>query len=366
MKWSALLIDDESVSQNTNITSLLESKVQNISIQNISISAFKTKQKEEGTDLSDFDVCITSDRVTAISLRSNEKHVVYWESLSDLSSQIDVSLQLSRTTKQFPLDLKDWKLVEVLHNSKDAIIYRAVDKNGLVAAIKRFKFTSQQLSKETIKHFLDRVKRQCGLRSKRLVHIFDGGICDNTFYLVMEYLQYGTLRQTIDGCDKKLPLIHALLWFEEIVLALDSVHQASLVHRDLKIDNIMLRDDGSLALTDYGISKRILLDAGFLDENELHCSPHYVSPEQVNGEVCTQASDIYSLGVIFYELLTGEKPYSGKQAFELMMQHVMAPVPTLPNDYSQYQSMVDKMMAKNPDDRYVSAVNAIENLIKAA
>jgi serine/threonine protein kinase len=366
VKWSVLLIDDGDISQSTNIKSLLESKIQNVFIHCVGISVFKTKEKDESANLSDFDICITSDRATSIYLQSKVKHVFYWESLSDLSSQIDVFLQLSRTTKQFPLDLKDWKLVEVLHNSKDAIIYRAIDKNGLVAAIKRFKFNSQQLSKETIKHFLDRVKRQSSLRSKRLVHIYDGGICDNTFYLVMEYLKYGTLRQTLDGCDKELPLIHALLWFEEVVLALDSVHQASLIHRDLKIDNIMLRDDGSLALTDYGISKRILLDAGFLDENELHCSPHYVSPEQVNGEACTQASDIYSLGVIFYELLTGEKPYSGKQAFELMMQHVMAPVPTLPENFSQYQTMIDKMMAKNPDDRFFSAVNAIEGLVKAA
>ncbi len=124
----------------------------------------------------------------------------------------------------------------------------------------------------------------------------------------------------------------------------------------------MLRSDGVLALTDYGVSKKILLDAGFLKADELHCSPHYVSPELVAGEDCTKASDIYSLGVIFYELLMGEKPYAGYSATELMMQHVMAPIPSLKKRYMHLQPVLNKMMAKCPDDRFSSPGLALQAL----
>lgn len=361
---SVLLIQDGNVetSDQVSIEALLESKIQDVSIMKVSTLELKTKIIDPDV----FNFCITNDHFTAQYLKPKVEIVFYWDNLSDISSKIDMFLQLSRCIQLYPLNLKDWKLVEVLHNSKDSIIYRAVNRDGLVAAIKRFKFNPNQLSRESIRHFLERVEKQCGLRSKRLVHFYDGGICDHAFYLVMEYLKYGTLRQTINGCDKTLPLVHALQWFQEIVLALDSVHQAGLVHRDLKIDNVMMRGDGTLALTDYGVSKRILLDAGFLNEDELHCSPHYVSPEQINGKPCTQTSDIYSLGVIFYELLTGGKPYACKEAFELMMHHVMAPVPRLPENLSQYQAILDRMMAKNPADRYCCAISAIEGLAEAA
>ena len=127
-----------------------------------------------------------------------------------------------------------------------------------------------------------------------------------------------------------------------------------------------MRKDGSLALTDYGVSNRILLDSGFIVENELYCSPHYVSPEQITGDACTKASDIYSLGVIFYELLTGMKPYFASESYALMMHHVMAPVPTLPDELCQFQGLINKMMAKNPDDRFSSVMQAIEFLPVAA
>jgi serine/threonine protein kinase len=128
----------------------------------------------------------------------------------------------------------------------------------------------------------------------------------------------------------------------------------------------MLRGDGTLALMDYGVSKRILLDAGFVIESELHCSPHYVSPEQISGDACTQSSDVYSLGVIFYELLTGQKPYSANEAHELMMHHVMAPVPVLPEELKEFQSILDRLMAKNPDDRFANVIDVIGVLPIAA
>ncbi len=356
-----MMIQNEGVSQ--DIKALLDSKIPQLSLTQFAYSSLNLISREQLLQIfTDYELVIfdNEEECKKRSLQSNR--CLHWKNISDLSSKLDMHMQLRRCLSQFPLNLKDWTLVEVLHNSQDCIIYRGINKFGESAAIKRFKFKPNELSREMIQKFLQGVEKQCAIRSEGLVHFYDGGICNHAFYLVMEYLKFGTLRQALNGCEKSLPLLHALEWFKEIASALNCVHEADLIHRDLKIDNVMLRSDGALALTDYGVSKRILLDAGFLKADELHCSPHYVSPELVAGEDCTKASDIYSLGVIFYELLMGKKPYSGNSATELMMQHVMAPVPTLSKHLEHLQPVLNKMMAKCPGDRFSSPGRALQAL----
>ena len=355
------VVNKESISD--EIQKLLESKISNLSVYNC------TPDELDETDLKKYDVLLIQDDSIFLYLKRivNHKHVINWINLSDLSLQLDVYVQLKRHVDQFPLDLENWDLTEVLYNSNDSIIYKAETEDGIIAAIKRYKFSPSTLSTSAVQKLLllvDKQRQACCPRG--LVKFYEGGVNNQAFYLVMEYLSYGSLRQALNGCGNHLPLTHALEWFQEIAIALDCVHKAGIIHRDLKIDNIQLRRDGSLVLTDFGVSKRLLLDAGFIYEGELHCSPHYVSPEQISGDACTQASDIYSLGVIFYELLTGSKPYSAEQAHELMMCHVMAPVPMLPKQFKQFQPLLDKMMAKNPRDRLRSALQAIDSLPIAA
>ncbi len=360
MSLSLLLVQNESIS--ADMLSLLAKKIPNANVNSLPFS----KIKETSFKIKDYELVITKDKFVKKSLYKTRTTVIVWKELSDLSAKIEVFLQLRRYLSEYPLDLKEWDLIEVLHNSDDAIIFRAENSKGEEAAIKRFKFKPSYLSEESVKEFLAHIEKQCSLRCKGLVKFYEGGVCDEAFYLIMEYMQHATLRQSLNSCGDVLPQTHALEWFHEIVVALDIVHKAGLIHRDLKIDNIMLRGDGSLALMDYGVSKRILLDAGFIIESELHCSPHYVSPEQISGDACTQASDIYSLGVVFYELLVGHKPYMAQEAHELMMHHVMAPVPVFPDHLKQFQPILDKMMAKDPADRFANVLDAIEALPVAA
>ncbi len=362
MIHSVLVIQGERVSNEMQV--LLESKIANVKI-------FHCHPDEiDDVDLDSYHLILIQDNSIALYLKDilHNQRLIFWYGLANLSYKLDIFLQLERHTQDFPLELDNWTLIEVLKSSDDSVVYKA--ENNLqhhFAAIKRFKYSPSILSSKTIDAVLscaEKERKHCCPNG--LVKFYEGGVSQQAFYLVMEYLGYGTLRQALNGCGNELPQTHALEWFQEIVVALSCVHKAGFVHRDLKIDNIMLRGDGSLVLMDYGISKRILLDTGFVFENELHCSPHYVSPEQITGDACTQASDIYSLGVIFYELLTGHKPYSARQAHELMMHHIMAPVPVFPEHLKQYQPLLDKMMAKNPEDRFKSAMDAIERLPLAA
>ena len=353
---SLLLVQNERIS--SDMLSLLAGKIPNANTNDISLS-----QLQHGdVDVGDYELLITNDKLVKKNYDRKGAEVIVWKALSDLSAKIDVFLQLRRYLSRFPLKLTGWNLIEVIHDSDEAVIYRAESLRGELAAIKCFKFKPSSLSGKAVQQFLSHIEKQCGLRSKGLVRFYEGGVSDQSFYLVMEYMKHGTLRQSLNSCGDILPQTHALEWFQEIVLALDVVHKAGLIHRDLKIDNIMLRGDGGLALMDYGVSKRILLDAGFVIESELHCSPHYVSPEQISGDAYTQASDIYSLGVIFYELLIGRKPYFATQAHELMMHHIMAPVPTFPNELDIFQPVLDKMMAKDPAERFTTVLEIIDNL----
>ena len=276
MSLSVLLIQDDQAS--CDVEDLLSAKIADFSIE-------IQQTLDLNVDYSAFDLLVIKKNNFITRFKEQIAGIIVWEDFSELSEKMDVYLQLQRYLKQNPFGLRGWTLKEVLHNSEASTIYHAVSSAspimplGKSVAIKSFKYKPQSLTTAKIKQFVTSINQ--GSHLNGLVDIYDAGVTPNAFYLVMEYLNNGTLRQALNGCGNKLPIVHALSWFQEIVIALDAVHQKGLIHHDLKIDNILLRSDGSLALLDYGVSKRILLDSGYISEGELHCSPHYVSPEQI-------------------------------------------------------------------------------------
>jgi serine/threonine-protein kinase PpkA len=137
------------------------------------------------------------------------------------------------------------------------------------------------------------------------------------------------------------------------------VHRKNVLHRDLKPGNIMLRKDGSVALIDFGLAKRAKLEMAITDKGEIFGTPYYMSPEQGHGAAVDERSDIYSLGIIFFELLTGEKPYKGGTAMGIIYKHAQAPIPLLSPRLSKYQALINMMLAKLPEDR-LQSVEEIE------
>jgi serine/threonine protein kinase len=117
----------------------------------------------------------------------------------------------------------------------------------------------------------------------------------------------------------------------------------------------MLRDAGVLVLTDFGVAKRLDNSANQTIQGEILGTPYYISPEQADGGDITPASDFYSLGIIFYEMLTGQRPYAGTTILEILSQHVAAPIPGLPAELAEYQPLVDGMLAKRPNARFRNA-----------
>jgi eukaryotic-like serine/threonine-protein kinase len=204
--------------------------------------------------------------------------------------------------------------------------------------------------------FLQRFLRECRIISKlqneHVVAIYDHGVTDDCAFLAMEYFAGGDLKARIAA---GLTSIQALKILAQIAKALEAVHGAGVVHRDLKPQNIMFREGNRLALVDFGLAKELDGRSTVTHAGLVLATPIYMSPEQYQGGRLDERSDLYSVGVILYEMLTGKPPFTASNAPALAYQHVNAPVPRLPQRLSGYQGIVDRLMAKRPEDRFQSA-----------
>jgi serine/threonine protein kinase len=191
----------------------------------------------------------------------------------------------------------------------------------------------------------------------------DFGVLPGHRYLALEYIPCGDLTARL---RTPLSLGDSLLYLRGIAEALRVIHRAGIVHRDLKPANVMLREDDTPVLIDFGVAQRLHEDEGNPGAGHVFGSPYYISPEQSRGQRVDARTDLYSLGVMFHEMLTGRRPYGGRSARAIMAQHAGAPVPILPPECAAQQGLLDRLMAKRLDRRYASADDLLADLGRAA
>jgi serine/threonine-protein kinase PpkA len=212
-------------------------------------------------------------------------------------------------------------------------------------------------SPEQLTRFLNEGRIIASLNHRNVINIHDIGVTDNGRpYISMEYLEGGDLDARI---PKKVNPGDALQWLEALGNCLDFVHRKGIIHRDIKPGNILFHKDGTPILTDFGTAKQQESDAKLTMDGRAVGSPYYISPEQAASKKLDRRTDIYSLGIVLYEMLTGDKPYKGDSHIETIVAHMSEPVPVLPPELHRYQPLIRKMIAKSPDDRFTSAADMV-------
>ncbi len=211
----------------------------------------------------------------------------------------------------------------------------------------------------TLRRFVHEAELVAELQSPFVVRFYGHGFTSSYGYIAMEFFTRGDLKQRI---EHGVAIGDALNYALHIAYGLEAIHSVGIVHRDLKPGNIMFRSDDSLALADFGISKRLGDGIEITSAGAILGTPYYISPEQAQGLDVDTRSDLYSAGIILFELLSGTKAFRADTPAGVVYQHVHAPPPSLPAPLARFQPMIDALLAKSPSDRYQTASELVVNL----
>jgi serine/threonine-protein kinase PpkA len=250
------------------------------------------------------------------------------------------------------LTVLGYRLLSMIGRGGSSVVYLAErESDGQQVVLKILNAIPGQ-NETMLQRFVQEFDIISSIDHPSVVKIYDRGFGEHQAYIAMEYFPGGSLTEVIaNGLTGR----QALSLLAQAGAALREIHARGIIHRDIKPANLMARADGSIALADFGIAKRLGDDLGRTRHGELYGTPYYVSPEQIEGQPATAQSDIYALGIIFYEMLMRRRPFDADSVSGLIALHVNAPRPKLPENLSEYQQLMDKMLDVNPARRYRSA-----------
>ena len=223
----------------------------------------------------------------------------------------------------------------------------------------------------TDEKFIRRFQREAlsvsNLSHPNIVEVYDVGEEDGQYYIVMEYIEGKTLKQLLNKRGA-LTLPEVIDIMTQLTDGLSHAHEAYIIHRDIKPQNIMIEDNGTVKITDFGIAMAVNATQ-FTQTNSVMGTVHYLPPEQANGKGATVKSDIYSLGILMYELLTGSVPFKGDNAVEIALKHMKEKLPSIrkqnPLIPQSVENIVIKACAKNPRNRYDTVKEMHDDIVTA-
>ena len=270
------------------------------------------------------------------------------------SSNKNTSTKTSRGDDELPVErlegLKGYRLIRELGRGGMSSVYLAEDnESGKEVAIKVLDVETIE-DDRMIERFIREYSMLSSINNIHVASILDQTFTDKYAFIIMERFQGGDLTSRIRKGIKQ-----AINYLAQIADGLADVHREGIVHRDLKPGNIMFRLDETLAILDFGLAQIEDDDMDLTRHGEVYGTPSYVSPEQARGKKVDLRSDIYSTGIIFYQMLTRKKPYRADNPMAMFYKHVHGEVPQFPVEYAKYQPLLEKMLAKSADDRFQNA-----------
>ena len=201
-----------------------------------------------------------------------------------------------------------------------------------------------------LKRFMQELNILSDLDHPNIIKVLDHGVTEQYFYYAVDYYPKGDLADAIKS--GRLTTENTVAYVLQIARGLAAVHSAGILHRDIKPNNILFMNADTVVIADLGIAKDLACTESLTVDGQVMGTPFYMSPEQIGSKVIDRHSDIYSLGVLFFEMLTGDRPFPGSSIMEVAYKHVFDPAPPLPAALAVYQPILDKMLAKVPADRY--------------
>jgi serine/threonine protein kinase/ActR/RegA family two-component response regulator len=264
-----------------------------------------------------------------------------------------------------PLAVPGYETVRVLgEGASSKVLLATHTHSGQQHALKLMKLPAQSgEQREMINRFLAEYSMLVRLAHPNVARVYEHGLVEDYLYIGMEYLQGGDLRLDIEA---GMAPRRAQKYAGQIAAALSAIHAAGIVHRDLKPANILMRMTGEAVLADFGIAKQVGSGLALTQENIALGTPYYMSPEQATASPLDARSDLYALGVLLFEMLTGRPPYLAQTSVEIMAMHVNARLPSLPARFMAFQGVMDKLLAKNPAHRYETAQDAERAILAVA
>ncbi len=260
----------------------------------------------------------------------------------------------TRTAKFGEATIRGFRYVSQLAESPVSSVYLAASaKTGQKVALKVLHQPPEEgAGVRNFDRFLREYQIAAAIVHPNIARVLDFGVADDHAFIAMEYFPLGDLRGRI---RQGIEPLRAITYLRQMSEALKVLHDAGVLHRDLKPGNVMLRDEASLALIDYGLAKHLEMDASLTTNGEIFGTPYYMSPEQGHGRDTDPRSDIYSIGIIFFEMLMRRKPYVAGTPMQVIYRHAHAPLPELRSDFKRFEEILYNCIAKDPKRRYSSA-----------